>query len=299
MLPLPLTEITEAFLQQLCAEQWPESQTLEFKATLPGNDEAGRDEFRKDVSAMANAEGGDLVYGISTKDDKAQAVLGHTESADAAKRRFQQILESRVEPRINGIQYFNCPLLDGKQVLVLRIPSSFHGPHRVGTSTAHRFVFRDNSKTTDMSYDHLRGAFGQAAALSEKVERFHTQRVQRIAEKRTPKRLAGGPLAIVHIVPINGVAGKIVLDVPRSKPRRPARVRSAESPAGSRLRRARTTGRARRPGGQFAAARKKWGSSTTGNFRALEHSDREADRRICRIATARRRQTVDPLPKTP
>lgn len=217
MLHLPLAEITEAYLQQICSEQWPESQTLEFKATLPGNDEAARDEFRKDVSAMANADGGDLVFGISTKDDKAQTVLGHAESADAVKRRLQQILESRVEPRINGIQYFNCPLSDAKHVLVLRIPSSFHGPHRIGPSTAHRFVYRDNSKITDMSYDHLRSAFGQAAAFTEKVESFHTQRLQRITAQRTPKRFTGGPAAVVHVVPINGIAGKIALDVPTLK----------------------------------------------------------------------------------
>lgn len=214
MLKVPLTEINEALLHQVCIEQWPESQTLEFKATMPGNDEAKRDEFRKDVTAMANADGGDLIFGISTRADRANAVFGHSEVPDAAQRRLQQILDSRVEPVIRGIQYFNCPAEDGKHVLVMRIPSSFHGPHRIGSAAAHRFVFRDNTKASDMSYDHLRNAFGQATVLRKKAEDLHGERVQRILRKLTPRVLEAGSMAVVHIIPINGLAGRVSLDIP-------------------------------------------------------------------------------------
>jgi len=42
MLPMPLVKITEDFLLQVCAEEWPESQNLEFKATMPGTKNVAR-----------------------------------------------------------------------------------------------------------------------------------------------------------------------------------------------------------------------------------------------------------------
>lgn len=57
-----LEEIDAAALAQLCVDQCPESDSLDFKRAI------GRpEELLKDVSAMANSSGGDLVYGIEEK----------------------------------------------------------------------------------------------------------------------------------------------------------------------------------------------------------------------------------------
>ncbi len=71
MLSTRLGDIDAVLLDQACAENWPESQTLEFKRQLPAKDDSGRVEFLKDVSALANAEGGDLVFGIAEVNAKA------------------------------------------------------------------------------------------------------------------------------------------------------------------------------------------------------------------------------------
>jgi len=213
MLPMPLVKITEDFLLQVCAEEWPESQNLEFKATMPGTKNEDREEFRKDVSALANAHGGDLVFGISTIDDKAKTLLGCAESSDGAKRRLQQILETNVEPRIGGIQYHSVSMTDGKHVVVLRIPQSFIGPHRVGQVSAHRFAYRDNTKTSDMTYDQLRNAFGMRESLLQRVKDFRSERLLKIARDKAPVHLGAKPKIVVHIVPIQGLVGTINLDV--------------------------------------------------------------------------------------
>ena len=57
--------IDEQTLQRFCADQTPESMTLEFKQELPGRSEKDRMEFLKDVVALANAAGGDVIYGIA------------------------------------------------------------------------------------------------------------------------------------------------------------------------------------------------------------------------------------------
>lgn len=214
MLPLTLPQLTEAFLAQVCEEQWPETQTLEFKAILPLNDEDARQEFRKDVCALANADGGDLVFGISEKVGCANAILAiNGINADATKRRLQQILESKVEPRIHGIQFHACPIATGGFVLILRIPSSYEGPHRFGPIAQHRFPIRNDTSTTDMTYDQLRNTFGRESTLLEKAAQFRARRVSRIVSGQTPRKLAGGVLMAMHIVPMCGLAGRANVDV--------------------------------------------------------------------------------------
>ena len=214
MLPLTLPQLTEAFLAQVCEEQWPETQTLEFKAILPLNDEDARQEFRKDVCALANADGGDLVFGISEKIGRANAILAINDvNADATKRRLQQILESKVEPRIHGIQFHACPIATGGFVLVLRVPSSYEGPHRFGPIAQHRFPIRNDTLTTDMTYEQLRNTFGRESTLLEKAAQFRARRVSRIASGQTPRKLAAGVIMAVHIVPMCGLAGRANVDV--------------------------------------------------------------------------------------
>ena len=214
MLPLTLPQLTEAFLAQVCEEQWPETQTLEFKAILPLNGEDARQEFRKDVCALANADGGDLVFGISEKGGRANAILAiNGVDADATKRRLQQILESKVEPRIHGIQFHACPIAAGGFVLVLRIPSSYEGPHRFGPIAEHRFPIRNDTSTIDMTYDQLRNTFGRESTLLEKAAQFRARRVSRIVSGQTPRKLAAGVIMAVHIVPMCGLAGRANVDV--------------------------------------------------------------------------------------
>lgn len=214
MLPFSLDELTENFFQQICEEQWSETQTLEFKALPPLSDDAAKQEFRKDVCALANAEGGDLVYGISEKGGKANAILSINGSVfDSLKRRLRQILESKVEPRIQGIQFHQCPLSGGGFVLVIRVPTSYDGPHRFGSVTEHRFAIRSDSATTDMTYDQLRNAFGRGATLLEKAARLRTHRLDVIASSRAPRRLTPGPILALHFIPICGLADRADVDI--------------------------------------------------------------------------------------
>ncbi len=64
MVEQPIDAIDEAALQYMIDNQVSEGRDLEFKRELPGGgDEASR-EFLADVTAFANAQGGDIVYGM-------------------------------------------------------------------------------------------------------------------------------------------------------------------------------------------------------------------------------------------
>ena len=80
MLLQSLERIDEELLQKLCQDGCPESSTLEFKQVLPGKSDKDKREFCKDVVALANADGGDLVYGVKEEEGGAAGAVATARS---------------------------------------------------------------------------------------------------------------------------------------------------------------------------------------------------------------------------
>jgi len=61
--------ISKAEIDALVASGEPERRTIEYKLKLPAkDDDADTREFLADASSLANAAGGDLIFGIRAKD---------------------------------------------------------------------------------------------------------------------------------------------------------------------------------------------------------------------------------------
>jgi len=210
MISVSLAEVNEGLLDELCAERASESLTLEFKRELParGLDQA-KVEFLKDVCAMANAAGGDILYGIEERDGAAAAVMPITgEPFEVAQRRLRQVLDG-MEPRLDAVQFHEVPIAAGGFAMVVRVPQSFIGPHRFNW----RFVFRDTTRVADMSYDQLRAAFDRTASLTAAANAFREERLEVIAQGHTWRPMDPGPLCVVHAVPIASMSRRIAVDV--------------------------------------------------------------------------------------
>lgn len=213
MLLQPLDQLDGGLLQRLCDDKCPESQTLEFKRELPGNSDKDKHELCKDVAALANTDGGDLVYGIDESAGAAGAIYPiSAEPSDAAMRRLAQVLDAGVEPRIQGVKMRHVDVPGGYSIVV-RVPPSFDGPHCIRTNNSRRFVMRNGTSITDMSFDQLRGAFDRTATLAERARGFISDRLQLIAERKTTAPLLTGPHWIVHLVPVAGLAGRRTVDL--------------------------------------------------------------------------------------
>jgi hypothetical protein len=208
-----LEQLNADLLHKLCDDQCPESDTLDFKRDLPGGLNEDKRELLKDVCSLANTDGGDLVYGIEEKAGAAAAlkpIVG--ELADAAKRRISQVLDAGLEPRVQGIRVHHVDV-DGGYVLVVRVPASFDGPHCIRFNNSRRFVMRNGTSTTDLTFDQLRAAFDRTATLAEQARRFIAGRLQLIIDRKTPTPLMAGPLWVVHLLPIAGLAGRKTVDL--------------------------------------------------------------------------------------
>lgn len=91
-LPAKLSDTTQADLEQLISTGATEGQHLDFKRDFPTNwDDKTKGRFMADITAFANAGGGDIVYGLDEDGDaKAKAVVPQVlSSLDAEVRRIQ------------------------------------------------------------------------------------------------------------------------------------------------------------------------------------------------------------------
>jgi hypothetical protein len=210
MLP---SDANEGLLRELCNQRWPESQTLDFKRSLPGTGDRDKSEFLKDVCAFANASGGDLLYGVVEEGGTAKELSPiAVEAADAAKRRLGQVIDAGLEPRVAGLRMQQVPV-SGGYVLAVRVPASFNGPHRYIVNNVGRFVMRNGTHTVELTYEQLRTAFDRTATLGERARRFRMDRLQAITDGDTPKRLPRGPVCVTHLIPIVAMAGTHSVDI--------------------------------------------------------------------------------------
>jgi predicted HTH transcriptional regulator len=122
-------EWEEADLQLRITSREPESLTLDYKAAgALAKDTSKKDEIRKDVSAFANSTGGVIVYGIVEKPGNPPGTPDHLDGIDPAQfssEWLEQVINSTIAPRIQGIRIKSVPLSDppkGKVAYVVAIP---------------------------------------------------------------------------------------------------------------------------------------------------------------------------------
>src|SRR5262245_1858605 len=93
----------ESDLLNLISVGAQESMELEFKRSEALAD-ARKDEIRKDVSAMANAAGGTIVYGMKEDGHKATALDDGSDPKVITKEWLEHVITSKIQPRLQGVR---------------------------------------------------------------------------------------------------------------------------------------------------------------------------------------------------
>ena len=212
---LPFEAISEADLQRLVDDRVEEHKGIDFKETLPGGKDSDKKEFLADVSSFANAAGGDLVYGVAEKQSVAVGIRGLTEiDADAEIRRIEQSILTGIAPRINGIRSRAVPLSSGALVIIVRVPSSWAGPHMITFQEWSRFYSRNSKGKYPMDVFEIRAAFLASETMVERLRAFRVERFKRIRARETPVQIpAGGSSVVLHLVPFSALRPAAVVDL--------------------------------------------------------------------------------------
>jgi hypothetical protein len=122
-----------ADFQKMVDAQIEETLTLEYKASAAlTRDSKNVQELCKDVSAMANSAGGQIIYGIG-EDKKTHKPTGVDEGVtdDKITREWvHQILGSNIHPRMDGLTVQRIPLSAGGFGFVITVLPTQTGPHQ-------------------------------------------------------------------------------------------------------------------------------------------------------------------------
>jgi hypothetical protein len=124
----PPSTWTEAEIEQLIANGQEEFLELDFKrGDSLNNNDSNKRELSKDVSAFANTIGGTIVYGIEEDANPPHKAvkLSPLNPRKVSKEWIEQVINSRIQPRISGIRIHSVDLpksASGSVVYVVTIP---------------------------------------------------------------------------------------------------------------------------------------------------------------------------------
>ena len=152
-------------IQSLIQNRIEESITLEYKQELDSDNK----EIAKDVSALANTEGGTLIYGIQSKDKIPTGINWLV--GNGIEERIQNIINTTINPRLKGTRVIRLPNPenDSAAVYIVNVLKSPDAPHMVYI----RYYIRRGSVSSPMEDIDVRSAIfgkGRTAALRYEID---------------------------------------------------------------------------------------------------------------------------------
>jgi hypothetical protein len=216
---MPLTrinffELSEEDLLDEIAASVPEGMHVDYKRDTYGRADNDVREFLKDVSSFANTTGGHLVIGMEAVKGIPTALKGLSINTDDELLRFENLLNSAIEPRVFGIQMLPIPVSSGGVAIVIRIPQSWRPPHRVIYRGSNKFYGRNSAGVFELSVEDLRMLFTSGAEAAKQMRAFRDERVEKLAAGRGIAAMMNhGGLLILHLVPLSAFRLQNQLDL--------------------------------------------------------------------------------------
>lgn len=190
---------------------YAENESIDYKATcsiLEASDKEAKHhrktEFRHDVCAFANADGGYLFFGIAEEKGTPSKIVGIA-LPDGNPDRFEQDRRSdlsTISPAPPEVRFHFLPMADGKNyVIILEIGKGSMVPYVYREdSDKYRFYVRRGNGKQPCSYHEVQRMFQEGLVLQEELKKFSQRRLEYLYTYRIPKN---EPFAVLQIVPAN------------------------------------------------------------------------------------------------
>lgn len=152
---------TRSELEALYTGNVKESLALEYKASLAidKKDDNKKLEMARDICAFANADGGQIIYGMTEKDHEPAGLDDGIDSKTYPEIWFEQVLQQHVTPAIPGLRIRHVPLKRPMVAVVIDVPATKADPHQVSDG---RYYRRHNYNRLVMEHYEVREAFRRA-----------------------------------------------------------------------------------------------------------------------------------------
>jgi len=193
----PLNEVGQGDLETLVQQEVRERQTVEFKRDAYARNDEGTREMLRDISAMANAYGGDILLGVETVGDGVASALVGVPNGELEAQRIISSCLSNIEERIGGLALWPVPISNGNHVIVIRMPQSLRAPHMVTFKGLNQFWIRHDRQKSRMSVHEIREACLRVEMLTTRVTEFLEKRLFGV-----PAFARGQPTLTVSLTPL-------------------------------------------------------------------------------------------------
>lgn len=204
MLYKKLNDLVLSDFQQLIENGVGESKSLEYKRELKIETGDDKTEFLADVSAFANADGGDIIFGIA-EDDNTHLPIDICgiliDNKDEKILQIENLLRDCIEPRIPDLSIRAIKTdSEGVYVLIIRVKQSYISPHRVKRN---KFYLRNTGGKHEMDVSELRTSFNMSQELNKRIDMHIVERSNIITENKYKLLLDGYPIFILQFLPVS------------------------------------------------------------------------------------------------
>lgn len=199
----PYKQWTEDDLRTLLNnDDFREGQFLDYKRTfdfleMPDKNQKAKakNELRNDVCSFANADGGDLIVGISEKNGLASSINPITiDNIDKFELELRNALLP-IQPATPPVDFAFIHAGNGC-VVVIHIEKGMLKPYiTVEDQTTFRFFIRRGNRKEPMSYSEISSDFLHSASLATEIKRFRVERLSELIEDNP------GMIGVIHIIP--------------------------------------------------------------------------------------------------
>lgn len=183
----------EQDLKNLIQDRIEESPRLEYKREIDLSDK-GKREACKDVSAIANGEGGYIIYGIQEEDRKdlgsiPKAIKPLTDMS--ISETLENVLLNGVSPRMT-FWIYTIPIKDG-HCIVVHIPQS-QSTHMVTLGKDNRYYIRRNFQSSRMTEQEVQAHYSRTLQAKEEADREYYSKRTKIEREEPSIQLVTVPL---------------------------------------------------------------------------------------------------------
>ncbi|MDD2839611.1 MAG: putative DNA binding domain-containing protein [Rickettsiales bacterium] len=214
-----IKQITEDDLKNLVDNQRQEDSFLDFKRSPYGKTDTDKKELLKDVSAFANASGGEIIIGIEEdKYSQAKELCGFSSNNIAIeKNRMEQIIMNGLEPKFDNFKVRYINLKDNKYAIVIRIEHSPLFPHMVSLQRFNKFYMRKSDKNLLLDVYELRNLFLKSENFMQEIKKYNQTKIDNALNNNTLLPTVIAPKVLINFIPFDAFTRQTYLDLANSE----------------------------------------------------------------------------------
>lgn len=205
-------ECTESDLEVLIENpDFRESDYIDYKQDFPflkmpkGKERDSKiSEFRSDICAFANSEGGYIIVGITDKNGCAEEIVG-VDISDDNTDKFE--LDRRnnlngIYPRIPYLKFHFVKLQNKKYVVIIFVKHDSFAPYTHIENQSSYFMYkRSGNGKRIMSYMELKNMFNQSISLDKEIYNYRIERIDYYRNQAETEDSIYSRFMLLHIIP--------------------------------------------------------------------------------------------------